>query len=70
MEALVNKEDKVRMELRISASDKELFEYAKQLSGIPTLAEFVRRVVREKAESIVEEHERILSSKRDQKVFF
>lgn len=59
-----------RVELRLSSSDKELFEYAKDLSGFTTLSEFMRRTVREKAEAIVGEHERILSSRQDQEIFF
>ena len=70
MDTVIKKENSSRMELRLSRSDKELFERAKHLSGFTTLAEFVRRTVREKAEAIVSDHERILSSQRDQEIFF
>jgi uncharacterized protein (DUF1778 family) len=70
METMANKEDKSRMELRLSSSDKELFEYARQLSGFTTLAEFVRRAVREKAESIIASHNQIIASKRDREIFY
>lgn len=71
MDSVIKKEDNTsRTELRLSSSDKELFEYAKQLSGYATLSEFIRRTVREKAEAIVVEHQRILNSQQDQEIFF
>lgn len=70
MGAVIKKDNTSRMELRLSSSDKELFEYAKHLSGYATLTEFVRRAVKEKAEAIVDEYKKILVSKEDQEIFF
>ena len=64
------KNSQTRMELRLSSSDKALFERAKELGGYTTLSEFIRRTVREKAQNMVVEHNKILSSQKDQEIFF
>lgn len=70
MTTAIREKNASRTELRLSASDKELFEYAKEISGFTTLAEFMRTSIREKAEAIVNAHERILNTERDKEIFF
>ncbi|RMG82362.1 MAG: DUF1778 domain-containing protein, partial [Bacteroidetes bacterium] len=43
---------------------------ASRLGGFRSLTEFVLRAVQSKAEEIVEKHNRILASQKDQEVFF
>ena len=64
-----NKRDK-RVEIRVSNEDKELFEYAKRLSGFKTFSEFARYVITREAKAIVNEENKILASKRDRELFF
>lgn len=59
-----------RFDARITKEQKELFEYAASLGGFRTLTEFFVSSAQEKAKKIVEEHNAILSSKKDQKIFF
>lgn len=59
-----------RVEFRISAEDKELFEYAKTLMGYSSFSEFVRHVLTKESKAIIEEKNRILASKRDKEIFF
>ncbi len=59
-----------RFDARLPKEQKEFFEYAAALSGFKTLTEFILYSVREKAKSIIEEHDRILASKKDQEIFF
>lgn len=59
-----------RFDARLPKEQKEFFEYAASLSGFKTLTEFILYSVREKAKAIVEEHEKILASKKDQEIFF
>ena len=62
--------EKSRFDTRLTKDQKEYFEYAAQLGGFRTLTDFVLISVQEKAKKIVENHEVILASKRDQKIFF
>ena len=57
-----------RLEARISAEQKDLFQRAASLQG-RTLTEFVIDSVREKAESVVREQELITLSAMDRKIF-
>ena len=59
-----------RFELRLSTEDKIFFEKASKISGYTTLASFVTSTVKEKAAMIIKQNEQILSSKKDQEVFF
>lgn len=59
-----------RFDTRLPKEQKEFFEYAANLGGYRTLTEFVIVSVQSKADEIVEKHRSIVSSKRDQKVFF
>lgn len=59
-----------RFDTRLPKEQKEFFEYAARLGGFRTLTDFVMFSVQERAKAIVEEHDRILASKSDQKIFF
>ncbi|HWB94785.1 MAG TPA: DUF1778 domain-containing protein [Puia sp.] len=59
-----------RFDTRLPKEQKEFFEFAANLGGYRTLTEFVIMSVQSKADEIVEKHRSVLSSKRDQKVFF
>ena len=59
-----------RFDARLTKEQKEFFEYASKLGGFRSLTEFILRTVQSKAEEIVEEHNKIIASKRDQKIFF
>lgn len=56
-----------RFDARMTKEQKEFFEYASKLGGFRSLTEFVLSVVQSKAHEIVEEHNKILASKRDQR---
>jgi len=70
MDLAVSKKGESRVEFRVSNEDKELFEYAKQLSGFKTFSEFARFVITKEAKAIVKEENKILASKRDKELFF
>jgi len=59
-----------RFDARLTKEQKEFFEYASHLGGFRNLTEFILMAVQLKAEEIVEEHNKIIASKRDQEVFF
>ena len=61
---------KARFDARLSVEEKELFERAARIAGFRTLTDFVVRTVKVKAKQIIEEHDLILASKRDGKLFF
>ena len=61
---------KARFDTRLTKEQKEFFEYAAGLGGFRTLTEFVVYALQEKAKMIIEEHDAILTSKRDQELFF
>lgn len=60
----------VRFSARLTKQQKEFFEYASRLAGFRSLSEFVLSAVQSKAHEIFEQHNRILTSKRDQEIFF
>lgn len=64
----LNKEE--RIELRVSAKDKSIFKKAQELSGDKTFSSFIIRIVKQQAEEIVAEHNRIIASEKDKQVFF
>lgn len=70
MESTINKKVESRVEFRVSSEDKELFEYAKQLSGFKTFSEFARFIITKESKAIVKEENIILASKRDKELFF
>ncbi len=59
-----------RLEVRISESDKKVFEKASRLSGHKTLTGFITYIIKKEAQEIIEEHERILASEQDKETFF
>jgi uncharacterized protein (DUF1778 family) len=61
---------KARFDTRLSKQQKDFFEYAATLGGYRTLSEFILASAQERAKKIIEEHDRIISSKKDQEVFF
>ncbi len=68
MEAQLNKDE--RIELRVSSTDKRIFKRAQKLSGDKSFSSFVVRIVKKKAEEIVAENDRIITSEKDRQVFF
>ena len=62
--------EKTRFDTRLTKEQKEFFEYAASIGGYRSLTEFVLVSVEERAKQIVEEHNKIISSKRDQEIFF
>lgn len=61
---------KTRVDIRLAKKQKEYFEYAANLGGFKTLTDFVIFSGEQQANQIVEKHNTILASKRDQEVFF
>ena len=59
-----------RFDTRLTKDQKEFFEYASKIGGFRSLTDFILRTVQSKAEEIVEEHNRIIASQRDQEIFF
>ncbi len=59
-----------RFDARLTREQKEFFEYASKLGGFRSLTEFILKAVQSKAEEIVEEHNKIIASKKDQEIFF
>lgn len=59
-----------RIEIRITAHDKLIFQKAQKLSGDKSFSSFIVRIVRKKAEDIIAKHDRILASERDRDIFF
>ncbi len=62
--------EKSRFDALLTKEQKEYFKYAAKLGGFRTLTDFVLISALEKAKKIVEDHEVILTTKRDQKIFF
>lgn len=62
--------EKARFDTKLSKEQKDFFEYAASIGGFRTLTEFVITSVQEKAKKIVEEHSKIISTRKEQKIFF
>lgn len=62
--------EKSRFDTRLPKEQKEYFEYAANLGGFRTLTDFVIHSAQAQASSIVEKHNAILASKKDQEIFF
>lgn len=62
--------EKSRFDTRLPKDQKAYFEYAANLGGFRTLTEFVIFSVQQQASNIVEKYNSILSSKKDQDIFF
>ena len=59
-----------RIDIRVTPEEKEIFHRACLLSGDRSLSTFVTRIVKSRANKIIEENENILASKKDKKIFF
>ena len=59
-----------RFDTRMPLEQKEFFEYAASLGGFRTLTEFVMYSIKLEADKIVEKHNSILASRKDQEIFF
>ncbi len=62
--------EKTRFDTRLPIEQKNYFEYAANIGGFRTLTEFIIFSVQEQAKLIVEKHNSILASKKDQELFF
>jgi uncharacterized protein (DUF1778 family) len=54
----------------LSREQKEFFEYAANLGGYKTLNEFIISSAQKRADEIIEKHQSILASRKDQEIFF
>jgi uncharacterized protein (DUF1778 family) len=61
---------KARFDAKIPKVQKEFFEYAATLGGFRTLTDFIINAVQEKANIIIQEHNTIIASEKDQEIFF
>ena len=59
-----------RIEIRLTAQDKALFKRAQVLCGDKSVSSFVLRIVKNHAQRVIAENDRVLVSERDQAVFF
>lgn len=62
--------EQARFDIRLSKEQKSFFEKAAVLGDYRNLTDFVIQSVQEKAKEIIKEHEQIIASERDSKVFF
>jgi uncharacterized protein (DUF1778 family) len=62
--------EKARFDIRLPKEQKEFFEYAASLGGFRTLTEFVISSAQKQAKKKVEDHNKIITSKRDREIFF
>jgi len=70
MESTTEQENKARFDTRLSRDKKLMIEKAALLGGYKNLSDFVVSTVCEKAQAIIQKSETILSSQRDNEVFF
>jgi uncharacterized protein (DUF1778 family) len=68
--ALKIKDRKTRFDARIPETQKALFEKAAGLAGYRTLTDFLISSAQEKANAIIQQHNIILASQKDQEIFF
>jgi uncharacterized protein (DUF1778 family) len=61
---------KARFDTRLTKEQKKLFEYAAHLGGFRNLTDYFINVLMERSAIIIEKHNAILKSKRDNKIFF
>lgn len=59
-----------RFDARLPEEQKQLFEYASKIGGFRSLTDFIITSLQAKAEEIIEKHNSIITSKKDQEVFF
>ena len=59
-----------RFDARLSKQQKDILERAANLGGYRSLTDFVLSTAQDKAKEIISEHERIIASEKDSKIFF
>ena len=59
-----------RIEIRVSAQEKEFLKKAQQLSGDVSLSSFAIKTLKNKADKIIANNHQILASQRDREKFF
>ena len=59
-----------RIDMRLTAEQKETFEHASRLAGFKSLTEFILQAVREKADAEFERQRLIELTVRDREVFY
>lgn len=59
-----------RLDLRLSREQKNYFEQVQEIGGFRSLTDFVITAVSEKADAIMEKHNKWLASENDRKIFF
>jgi uncharacterized protein (DUF1778 family) len=59
-----------RFEFRVTPDDKQLIAEAQQIAGDDSVSEFILRVLRHTAQEIIADHNRVIASRKDAKVFF
>lgn len=59
-----------RFDARLTTDQKKMFEEAAKIKGFKSLSEFIIQVTQEAAIEIIEQHNAILASEKDKKVFF
>lgn len=59
-----------RFDTRLPEEQKILFERAARLGGFRNLTDFIVMSAQEKAQEIIDERERIITSQKDSEVFF
>ncbi len=59
-----------RFDTRLTKEQKAFFEYASMLGGYRSLTDFFLSTVQAKATEIVQEHNRVIASTKDQEIFF
>ena len=60
-----------RFDARLTKEQKELFEYAAEITGSRSLTEFVISAAQKEADKVIEKNQlKLVASKRDQEIFF
>ncbi|MFY8034394.1 MAG: DUF1778 domain-containing protein [Flexibacteraceae bacterium] len=67
---MANTEPKARIDLRLPAAQKELFERAAILGGYRNLTDFMLAELQKGAEKVVKDKEQIIANQLDSDVFF
>ena len=62
--------ENTRFDARLSKQQKDMLERAANLGGYRSLTDFILTTAQDKANEIISEHERIIASKEDSRVFF
>jgi uncharacterized protein (DUF1778 family) len=70
METQKRKSEKARFDTKLTKTQKDLFERAANLGGFRSLTDFIIKTTEEKAKSIIQEHDVILASDEDRRIFF